>query len=71
MAVGILARMRLDLGYSQRDLAAVARVDRNTVKDLERDPPRRPHPKTVRKLAMALGCTPAALAYLYQEEVAA
>lgn len=69
MSVGILEDKRLDAGLSQRELAALAGVDRGTVRALEEEPPaKRPHPKTVRKLAAALGIKPAALAQLLRQE---
>ncbi len=63
--MGILEQHRLDAGLSQRELAAKANVNPKTVIALEKDPPaKRPHPRTVRKLADALSIKPKELAPL-------
>ncbi len=69
--MGILREKRIAAVLSQRDLAIRAGVDRKTVVDLERCPHKRPHPRTVRKLATALGIPPADLAGLLLQEVPA
>lgn len=69
MPVGILEDKRLEAGLSQRELAVMAGVDRGTVRALEKEPPaKRPHPKTIRKLAAALGIKPVVLADLLRQE---
>ncbi len=70
MSVGVLKDKRQAAGYSQRDLAVAAGVSHNTIKGLERDPPARPHGKTIRALAKALGIRPADLAGIYEEAAA-
>ena len=53
--------------FSQAELADLAGVSKLTVTRLERPEPATPHPRTVRKLAEALGIDPEDL-YLRQEE---
>lgn len=63
--MGILKEKRLAAVLSQGELSDRAGVDRRTIILLEREPPGVcPHPKTVRKLATALGVEPAELAGL-------
>ena len=63
--MGILKEKRLAAVLSQGELSDLAGVDRRTIILLEREPPSiRPHPKTLRKLATALGVEPAELAGL-------
>ncbi len=52
-----LCRLRALRALSQRELAARARLSVTTVKRIETGQ-RKPMPKTVRKLAEALGVTP-------------
>lgn len=70
--MSILRAKRLEAALSQQELADRAGVDINTVGALEKDPVQhRPHPKTVRKLAEALGIAPAVLVGLFNQEVPA
>ncbi len=67
--MSILKSKRLEMALSQKDLADLAGVDINTVGALEKDPPAyAPRPKTVRKLALALGIQPVVLVYLFTRE---
>ena len=56
-----LALWRRYRGLSQRDLAALAGVTAATVNYLETRPGQTPQPKTLQKVAGALGCTPSEL----------
>ncbi len=68
--MSILKDKRLEAALSQRELADLAGVNIDTVAALEKDPPStRPHPKTVRKLAEALGIAPVVLVGLFNQEV--
>ena len=70
--MSILTTKRLDAALTQQELADMAGVDINTVGDLEKDPPSKvPRPKTVRKLAEALGVKPVVLVGLFNQEVPA
>ena len=52
----LLRRHRLLVGLSQEELAERARVSLNAVGSLERGVNRRPHPRTVARLADVLAC---------------
>jgi transcriptional regulator with XRE-family HTH domain len=70
LTVHRLRRLRLDQALTQEELAQAAGVSAGTVNRLERTPARAVSPRTVRKLATALGvpvttltrCGPVALA---------
>jgi transcriptional regulator with XRE-family HTH domain len=55
-----LRQLRLRLALSQRDLALRARISQTALSDLETGKTQA-RPSTMRKLATALGCEPAAL----------
>jgi transcriptional regulator with XRE-family HTH domain len=55
-----LRALRDKASLSQEELAELSGVSRTTITDLERGK-RRPHPKTRRKLAEALGVAPVEL----------
>ena len=70
--MNILQEKRLAAVLSKQDLAELSGVDRKTITALERVPPSyTPRPKTVQKLAKALGIPPAHLAGLLLQEVPA
>lgn len=56
-----LRRLRVLQGYSLRDLAEKAGVTQDNIWKIERGVTRRPHGKTLRKLAEALGVSVAEL----------
>ena len=60
LAPGALKQERERLALSQRDLAAASGVTLSTINRIEQGL-QDPYPATVRKLAAALGVTPAAL----------
>lgn len=51
-------RLREDLSLSQRELAEAANLSPATVLKIEQDTVDKPHPRTLRKLAVALEVTP-------------
>ncbi len=53
-----LRELREEKAYSQRELAARAGVGADTVYRLERSDKAKAHPRTIRKLAEALGVEP-------------
>ena len=61
-----LREWRRRRALSQAELAALAGVTKATIVALEQDGRRTPHPRTVRKLAAALGIEPTEL---YAHEV--
>lgn len=52
-----LRELRLDRGYSQVELHELSGVSRDTIAKLELGQRPNPHPRTLRKLAEALGVT--------------
>lgn len=56
-----LRGLREERSLSQRELAAFSGVSPATILKIERGNSSRPHPRTVRKLAEALGVEPRAL----------
>jgi transcriptional regulator with XRE-family HTH domain len=50
-----LREIRLDRGYSQEELHKLTGVSRDTISRLETGDRPNPHPRTLRKLAEALG----------------
>ncbi len=53
-----LREWRRRRALSQSELAAMAGITKATVVALEKGDPRRPHPRTIRQLAQALGIEP-------------
>ncbi|TMF12612.1 MAG: helix-turn-helix transcriptional regulator [Chloroflexi bacterium] len=53
-----LRELREGAVLSQQDLAELAGVARTTISDFERGQRKKPHPRTIRRLAKALGCKP-------------
>jgi len=53
-----LREWRQKRAFSQAELAAHAGVSKATIVNLEQPGRRTPHPRTVRKLAVALGVSP-------------
>ena len=52
-----LRNVRLDRGYSQEELHQMTGVSRDTISRMETGDRPNPHPRTLRKLAEALGVT--------------
>ena len=52
-----LREIRLDRGYSQEELHKLTGISRDTISRLETGDRPNPHPRTLRKLAEALGVT--------------
>lgn len=52
-----LKEIRLDQGYSQEELHQLTGISRDTISRLETGDRPNPHPRTLRKLADALGVT--------------
>jgi transcriptional regulator with XRE-family HTH domain len=50
-----LREIRLDRGYSQEELHKLTGISRDTISRLETGDRPNPHPRTLRKLAEALG----------------
>jgi transcriptional regulator with XRE-family HTH domain len=50
-----LREIRLDCGYSQEELHKLTGISRDTISRLETGDRPNPHPRTLRKLAEALG----------------
>ena len=50
-----LREIRLDRGYSQEELHKLTGISRDTISRLETGERPNPHPRTLRKLAEALG----------------
>jgi transcriptional regulator with XRE-family HTH domain len=50
-----LREIRLDRGYSQEELHRLTGISRDTISRLETGDRPNPHPRTLRKLAEALG----------------
>jgi transcriptional regulator with XRE-family HTH domain len=50
-----LKEIRLDRGYSQEELHRLTGISRDTISRLETGDRPNPHPRTLRKLAEALG----------------
>jgi transcriptional regulator with XRE-family HTH domain len=50
-----LKEIRLDRGYSQEELHKLTGISRDTISRLETGDRPNPHPRTLRKLAEALG----------------
>jgi transcriptional regulator with XRE-family HTH domain len=52
-----LRNVRLDRGYSQEELHQMTGISRDTISRMETGDRPNPHPRTLRKLAEALGVT--------------
>jgi len=60
-----LRELREEAVLSQLELAELAGVARTTIGGLERGARKKPHPRTIRKLAKALGCRPQEIKITY------
>lgn len=56
-----LERARRQAVLTQQELADTAGVSRASIQNIEGGRNRTPHPRTLRKLASVLGCTPASV----------
>ncbi len=56
-----LERARRRAVLTQQELADAADVSRGAIQKIEQGRNRTPHPRTLRKLASVLGCTPASV----------
>ena len=62
-----LRELRERAVLSQADLEALSGVARTTISELERGTRKKPFPRTIRKLAKALGCKPNEIEITFQK----
>jgi len=62
-----LRELRERAVLSQADLEALSGVARTTISELERGTRKKPFPRTIRKLAKALGCKPNEIEISFQK----
>jgi len=66
-AMPTLRELRERAVLSQADLEALSGVARTTISELERGTRKKPFPRTIRKLAKALGCKPNEIEISFQK----